>query len=103
MKHFRARVINFISSLFVEDEKDNKVLYPHKFFAGYYISLELNKVYSIKSGKLKELKQSTWKGKTTVTMSHDGKKRTQNMDPKMLRKFVSRNPKNTIELPVVKQ
>lgn len=94
---------SFIKNLFVDEiEESEDVLWPHRLFPGYYVSLEHNAVYSIKSGQLKELKKSTWKGKTTVTMSHKGKARYQNMDPRILKKFVKRNMRNTISLPVAK-
>lgn len=77
-----------------------EVLYPHRLIPGYYISLEEIEVYSIKSGRLKRLKKSTWKGKTTVAMSHKGKAVYQNLNPKILKKFIEKRPKHTIMLNV---
>ena len=102
VSRFKFFVQRFVANLFVEDDENEEVLYPHRLVPGYYVSLVQNKVYSIKSGKLKELKKSTWKGKTTVTMSHKGKAHYQNMEPARLKQFVSRNPRNTIKLPIVK-
>jgi hypothetical protein len=73
-------------------------LLPHKYFYGYYIDLHEKEVYSIKSGKLKKLQKKTWKGVTSVTLSHQGKSKTQVIDK--LGKFVDRKPTNTILLHV---
>lgn len=103
MNWLKQKLQQFAKGCFVGNE-DNKtkqdILYPHKLFPGYYISIEHAKVYSIKSGKLKPLVARSWNGKTTVTMSHNGRARYQSIKPENLRKYADRNPSSTIKLDV---
>lgn len=83
------------------------VLYPHTKFFGYYIDIERNEAYSIKSGRLKKLKVSkpilrSKSGKfrkiEMVTFSHMGIPKYCPRD--QLHKYAEHNPKNTLRLDV---
>jgi hypothetical protein len=82
----------------VSKPHNSLALYPHKLYHGYYINPKNLDVYSIKSGKLKKMKQSVWDGEIYVSLSHHGQRKPQIV--RYLKSSIDYNPANSVTLSV---
>ena len=73
-------------------------LFPHKHYTGYFINPATLDVYSIKSGTLKKMKTSFYKGDKWVSLSHKGQRKHHIV--RYLKSSIDRNPKDSIKLPI---
>lgn len=80
------------------DESD--LLHPISKAPGYYVSIEREEVYSIKSGELKKLQRKLWDGHFRCQLSVKGKRRSIIAERKFLMRIAEFDTANYITLPV---
>tara|TARA_B000000565_G_scaffold255758_1_gene237530 strand:+ start:49393 stop:49740 length:348 start_codon:yes stop_codon:yes gene_type:complete len=83
----------------VELDKSD-LLYPIAKAPGYYVSIEREEVYSIKSGELKKLQRKLWDGHYRCQLSVKGKKRGIIAERKFLMRIAEFDTGNYLTLPV---
>ena len=84
----------------IVDLNDSNLLHPISNAPGYYVSIEREEVFSIKSGQLKKLKRSFWDGRFRCQLSVKGKKRNIIAERWALMRIVEFDTNNYITLPV---
>lgn len=80
------------------DESD--LLYPISNAPGYYVSIERQEVYSIKSGELKQLCQNFYNGRFRCQLSVKGKKRSIIVERWNLMRIAEFDTTDYLKLPV---